>query len=282
MADLFHELDDDGWLAMLNRSLDDPSVGLPGFPPAETQALFVGFSGADALRPAFHLYKMVAARLGGRLGSANILDFGAGWGRVIRMFLRETAPERLFSVDVDPEILEVCRQTGVPGTLTQVDPLGVLPFPDGYFGACYSFSVFSHLAEAHALRWLQELIRVTEPGGSIVFTTSDRRLLDVCVACFHKQVDRNPVEENYARFFPDPVAAKAAFLAGQHVFGPTGGHSPVLDKQAYGWACIPAPWVGAHFGDDVRMELFSMSEALGQTVICLTVKKGQATPSTAR
>ena len=264
-------LSDEEWLSRLTRSQFDSTLGLPGFPSEHVQSTFVGSSGETALRDAFDFYRIVLNHAGPSVRDVNVLDFGVGWGRIIRLFLRETDPARLFGVDVDPEILRLCAAMRVPGTLSRIAPDGVLPFADDMFGVTYALSVFSHLSEAAAERWLKELTRVTKPGGTLVFTTMDQRFLDLCRGCFQKTENRNQYEEIYARLFADPSLANERFQAGQHVYAPTGGAADVLDPKEYGWAAIPQAWLERALRGTARIDSYDGAGVVRQGVYCLTV-----------
>jgi predicted RNA methylase len=41
----------------------------------------------------------------------RILDFGCGWGRILRFFLKDVPAKNLIGVDVDPEVIEICKET---------------------------------------------------------------------------------------------------------------------------------------------------------------------------
>ena len=270
---MFNQLSDEAWFAKLIRSQSDLSLGLPGFPSDAVQRTFVGQSGETALKEAFVFYQAVLRRLGAGVRETNLLDFGVGWGRIIRMFLRDTDPSRLYGVDVDTVILKTCADTKVPGTLLEVSPDGKLPFPDNFFGCSYSFSVFSHLSESGALHWLKELIRVTDNGGAVMFTTTDQRFLDLCHGCSLKLEGRNSYEDLYAKMFSDPVEAKARFKSGQHVYASVGGASGALKPESYGWAAIPQEWVERNCRGLVRVDSYILPPQFQQAVFTLTVTK---------
>jgi 2-polyprenyl-3-methyl-5-hydroxy-6-metoxy-1,4-benzoquinol methylase len=86
-----------------------PRAGRCGYPSVELQVNTVGCSGAAALLQAFRFWVDVrdACRpLGLVLGPATrILDFGCGWGRIARFFFRDTRPENVTGIDVDPEFI---------------------------------------------------------------------------------------------------------------------------------------------------------------------------------
>ena len=54
-----------------------------------------------------------------------------------------------------------------------------LSFPDGHFDLVYNHSVLTHLPEDMQDRWLEELQRVTAPGGIVVLTTHGPAQLEI-------------------------------------------------------------------------------------------------------
>jgi SAM-dependent methyltransferase len=241
------ELSDEEWLDLMIEGLERGRPGVPGGPPPEVQARFVGWSGEAALRECFEFY-LLAKRLAGpdRL-AGRVLDFGVGWGRLIRLFAHDVTPDRLHGVDVDPEIVGVCGETGVPGVLEVVEPGAALPFPDGHFTLAYAYSVFSHLSADAAEHAFGELARVLGPGGQLTFTTQGSRFLDLCCAIRDKARSGSlePAEATIDSFFPDPQRARKTFRKGGHVYSGVGG-SGVLTGDFYGWAAVPERWLRKH------------------------------------
>lgn len=109
--------------------------------------------------------------IGRSLGEhGSILDFGCGPGRVLA-WLADAAPgASLHGSDIDARAVDWVRQN-MPWvdarTNTENPPLG---WPDGSFDLVYCHSVFTHLDEGHQDRWLEELRRVTRPGGTLVLS----------------------------------------------------------------------------------------------------------------
>jgi len=76
-------------------------IEFPHFPPPELQEQIHGNSGEPALRDAAEIYRFVSSRPLFRqtaVSGANFLDFGAGWGRISRLFLRDFDLSRQFCV----------------------------------------------------------------------------------------------------------------------------------------------------------------------------------------
>lgn len=182
---VFGRLSDERWLKVLQRSIKDPVIDgfrLPGFPPEHLQSKTVGSAYDHALREACNFYSYVkdvcAKHASPVRPGTEILDFGVSWGRIIRFFLKDVDPATLHGVDISPEFLGAARDTGVPGHLHQIQPLGRLPYPDGAFDLVYAYSVFTHLPEHVQDHWLAEISRTLKPGGLLVATVEPPRFLD--------------------------------------------------------------------------------------------------------
>ena len=98
---------------------------------------------------------------------ARVLDAGAGTGLVGEL-LSELGYADLVAMDLSPGMLEQANSKGVYRECHQMVMGEHLDFPDDHFGAVVSVGV---LTVGHApASSLDELIRVTKPGGYIVFT----------------------------------------------------------------------------------------------------------------
>src|SRR5262245_41067579 len=106
---VFADVSDEEWLQIMIGSVAGSrarGVRLPGFPPDELQRTFVGSAGEQAIREGFAFYRIVndyAAQLNRPLrASSRVLDFGCGWGRILRLFLKDVKSKNLCGIDVDP------------------------------------------------------------------------------------------------------------------------------------------------------------------------------------
>lgn len=109
-----------------------------------------------------------AKALEGRIAAdAPVLDFGAGTG-LVGQALHDLGFRRIAAADLSREMLAHARARGVYETLHQVDAGAPLPFADDAFAAVVAVGV---LTQAHAPpEAMREWVRVTRPGGFIVFT----------------------------------------------------------------------------------------------------------------
>jgi SAM-dependent methyltransferase len=241
---------DDAWLRMLVQAADSPTiegVRFPASPAPDWQAAFVGSSGVSALHEAFQFYRLItgqARELGQPLNRASrVLDFGCGWGRYIRFFMKCVASNNLFGVDVDPDMIGFCKISGLPAQFSTVPPFGPTGFEAKSFDLIYAYSVFSHLAEPAHLAWLQEFCRILRPGALLVITTQARHFMDHVQLVKEKAPEaRSDWERSLCMGFPDPAAVLAAYDRGDFVFADTGGgdHRP---PSFYGEALIPQNYI---------------------------------------
>ena len=103
----------------------------------------------------------------------SILDFGCGCGRVLAALHCERTPsQKIYATDIDSEAIGWCS-----ANYPQVAEFSVnsvtppLAYSDHAFDFIYSVSIFTHLPEDMQFSWLQELRRVTKPGGYLLLTT---------------------------------------------------------------------------------------------------------------
>jgi SAM-dependent methyltransferase len=277
-----HQYTDEEWLELMIDGLEGRRADVPGGPPSEVQTRFVGLSGGSALRKCFGFYRLTKRLYGGDLADDCVLDFGVGWGRMMRLFAHDVPREHLFGVDVDAEILDVCKQTEVPGSLGLVEPGGRLPFDDASFGLAYAYSVFSHLSAEAALEAFGELARVVRPGGQLTFTIQGRRFLKLCCT-LRKKSRRNVLTEAEATidsFFEDPFLARANYGKGEYVFTGIGGTAGVLTGDFYGWAAIPESWLRSNLRHFVLDDITD-DPAVDEQVI-VTARRTSRSPTIGR
>ncbi len=246
---VFSDVTDEAWLQVLIDSLREPvarDVRLPGFPPESLQRQFVGSAGVDTLREAFQFYRTVkgySARERRPIAANDrILDFGCGWGRMVRLFLKDVLAGNIVGVDVDPDVVAICKATFPYGTFRVVPPVPPTDLPAGHFDIAYAYSVFSHLNEPTHLQWVRELARILKPGGLLLVTTQGRNFIHFCASIRLQGNLESGWHQALARSFTDPDAALAAYDRGEFLHEPTGGgdHRPA---SFYGETLIPRGYV---------------------------------------
>jgi trans-aconitate methyltransferase len=244
-------LDDQQWLDLLIRSIEEreiDGVRFPGFPDQAVQRGFVGSANEPTLREAFSFYCLVkgyAAELGMPIGEdRRFLDFGMGWGRFLRFLWKDVSVSNLYGCDVDPDIIQTARDLGVPGNLDRLYAYGKLPYPDGFLQGAMAYSVFTHLPEPVHRHWLLELARVMQPGAVFSFTVEPQRFVD-----FIESVP-NETSSDWHRALHAYAAGANEFRAGydrgELVYIPTGG-GDFRGAEVYGDAMVPLSYIEANW-----------------------------------
>jgi SAM-dependent methyltransferase len=254
----YNRLSDEAWLRTLMDSIDGrATIPMPGFPPAELQAGFVGSSNEDAIREAWNFYMLMSERraeYGITLGrGSHVLDFGCGWGRFARMFLRDVPEENIWCADSWDLALNTCIETGVPGRMIQLQQMPPSMLPTAQFNTAFAYSVFSHLSPAAHRAWRAEFARVIKPGGLIFITTEARWFIDNC-----QHLRDNPAEvtsywhELLAKSFIAYKESLARYDQGEFVYAANGG-GPSLPPEFYGDAVVPRGYFEAEWGDEFEV-----------------------------
>ena len=140
-----------------------------------------------------------------------VLDFGCGCGRVLRYFARYKGV-RLHGTDYNPRPIAWCRQRlgggSQSGSAAQFETNQLappLPYPDASFDLVYALSVFTHLDEELQRAWLDELRRVSKPGGHVLITMHGAAYLP----------GLSPPEQ--AEFAADRLVVRRRHLAGKNI-----------------------------------------------------------------
>jgi 2-polyprenyl-3-methyl-5-hydroxy-6-metoxy-1,4-benzoquinol methylase len=257
-SNLFSTCSDEEWLAILRRSVVEEVVDgiqFPRFPNPIVQSNFVGAANESALQEAFLFYtflKKSSATLGTPITSeSRVLDFGCGWGRFSRFFWKDVDVDNIHGVDIDPDIITLCRDTGVPGTFHTLTSQGTLPFPNRYFSHVLAYSVFTHLPEKAHSYWLTEIARVMQHRATFSLTLEPRRFLDF-IAGLNLVAAETPWHKSLARFANSAEMLKKAFDSGEFVYLPTGG-GKYREADVYGEAVVPLSYIQKHWGRDFHI-----------------------------
>jgi Methyltransferase domain len=254
----YHRLSDEAWLDTLLMSIDGKSsVPMPSFPPAGLQAGFVGSSNEVAIREAWCFYTMMAEqrkKYGLELGAkSHVLDFGCGWGRFARMFLRDVPADNIWCADSWDLAINTCRGTGVRGQMIQLEQMPPTTLPAAQFDTAFAYSVFSHLSPKGHLAWRTEFGRVMKPGSLVFITTQGRWFIDKC-----QDLRDNPEKvisywhELLAKSFVDHDDCVARYDRSEFLYAPNGGGAS-LAPEYYGDAVVPRSYFEKEWGADFEV-----------------------------
>lgn len=270
-----HKLTDEQHYEMIIDSLQNPVINglkMPGFPIDNIQKQFVGATQQAALLEAYNFYKVVklyCQTLDNPIRpNTRIVDFGCGWGRIIRFFFKDIYPENIHGVDVDPEMISFCSDAMQVGSYGIVDSVPPTKFKDNSIDVIFAYSVFSHLAPSVAVKWVQEFSRILRPNGLILITTQARYFLDYVESLKGKELDfawhkgivnaLDPIDETRRRYDN-----------GEFIYVPTGGGG-VRSSDYYGEALIPRKFVEEEFSKYLKFRYFLMDHSLlAQTLIIM-------------
>jgi SAM-dependent methyltransferase len=182
--DLYGGLTDEEWRDLLIRSINEPEIDaipFPLFPERELQDQMHGHSGEMSLNEAQEFYSFVKSRDNARKAmgpDATFLDFGSGWGRIARLFLRDFDLRNIFGFEPNLAYCAVARSLNPYICFLNGDFTPDRTLPPDRFDLVIGFSIFSHLSERSAGDWLEEIARIMRPEACGVFTTLGGRFLD--------------------------------------------------------------------------------------------------------
>jgi 2-polyprenyl-3-methyl-5-hydroxy-6-metoxy-1,4-benzoquinol methylase len=148
---------------------------LPRMASKEVQNHWTGSSGLTLLVQSCAFVRAVREgflrHTGRPLDGLPVLDYGCGWGRLLRIMLAVTGPENLFGCDPWRKSLEACDGDHVRANIAQSDYLPAnLPFIDRTFPFIYAFSVFTHLSERAATAALSACRKHIAEDGLMAIT----------------------------------------------------------------------------------------------------------------
>lgn len=177
----FHDLNDEIWRTLLLKiATAYPRIlaVLPDWPDEDLQRKWVGNAGIvlhEQSSGFIRNLKAAYAKFGAKpLAASTVLDFGMGWGRLIRYLAKDVPAENLLGCDPEPKMISLCQELKVPGKFRKSDyrPKS-LPF-DEKIDLIYAFSIFTHLSERTHLECLRCLHATLNSGGIAVITIRPR------------------------------------------------------------------------------------------------------------
>lgn len=147
---------------------DYPTIGK--MVSKERQLKWTGWSGHKLAKQTYdfvNLMMLHAYRLGLKTDlSMKVLDYGCGWGRMLRMMPYFTSPENIYGCDPTKMSIQLCQDYNVPGHHAMIETRPTqLPFGTTKFDLIFAYSVFTHMnadVAQNAMRLFRE--RITDKG----------------------------------------------------------------------------------------------------------------------
>jgi len=184
-------------------------TGLP-IPPTRLRFRVAGRRGAASFlevgRRCRDDLEAALSGVGRPLGSfERILDFGCGCGRTLS-FMSDLAGS-VHGCDIDAQAIRWCARNLRFAEFRVNAPEPPSPYGDGAFDLVYSISVLTHLPEELGLRWIEDLRRVTAPGGIVAVTTHGRATWNRLTAEEIEGVERDGFlfrrDDSWSAIFPE-------------------------------------------------------------------------------
>jgi len=258
-------LSQDEWFAAVCESYLNPPVvvngkELPAFPTDTIQANTTGQSGVKTLKEAFIFYQDCIETFRDLRASIepqhHLLDFGVGWGRIARFFLRELPIENIYGIDVMEEFVQICARTFRNDNFRVTTPFPPTQIPAGKFNFIVGYSVFSHLSEYACASWMKEFGRILTTGGLLALTTRGRPFFDFCESLQGK--GHTGYLDALSKLFDDFAHAGSRYDQGEFVHsnreGVAGGGAMTADF--YGETFIPEKYARSAYADLFVLEKF--------------------------
>lgn len=163
------------FLSLPNSGYPTLSRILPAMASEQTQRTWTGAAGVELLKQTASFARQVENNYiryrGKPLQGSTIMDFGCGYGRILRMMYYYSDPENIWGVDAWDMSLETCREARLLGNFAKSDDFPTeLPVAKAAFDLAFAFSIFTHLSPRAAEACLAAVRGHLKPGGLFIAT----------------------------------------------------------------------------------------------------------------
>ena len=271
------KIPDELWLDYLLHTKEIPvryKDIIPEMPSEKVQLHFTGASGRVSLLQSLDFYNLAQIYIPKqkpkeRIGQ-TLLDFGCGWGRITRMWLRLVPGRNIYAVDPMESMIDLCKETIPDVHFYLTDPEPPIPvFENGMFDFLTAYSVFSHLNETYLHLWFEEFSRLMKKNGLLFITTRSRS--------FIAYLQELRVQNSYADYetslkdcFVDIDTAFAEYDKGNIIHQAIGGGS--LSNSFYGETCVPLAYF-SRFNTDFEILGFVPEMKYENNQACVIMRK---------
>ena len=148
---------------------------MPIMPPDDVQKKWVGDSGQTLMNRTCNIARLFQIlyyqATGDSLDGKTILDYGCGWGRLLRIMNYFTDSKKVYGLDVMQSSLDECIKSNIPNQVALCDKSPEeLPFNGVQFDLVFSFSIFTHIPKDVALAILKSVHRRISKNGVFILT----------------------------------------------------------------------------------------------------------------
>lgn len=170
-------LDDFGLILIGMPNIKYPKLSklLPSMASEKVQWDWTGNAGPALLMQTNTFIRFLATSFIGLtkkdMAPIKVLDFGCGYGRMIRSLYYYVDPENITGVDPWGLSIEQCEIHGIGSHVSQSEYLPkTLPVKVRQFDMIYAFSVFTHLSEKAARQALDTLLNYVASDGVLMIS----------------------------------------------------------------------------------------------------------------
>jgi hypothetical protein len=211
---------------------------LPAMASTEVQEQWTGASGYSLLRQSVSFVQNMHTNFvdltGKTLENSNVLDFGCGWGRLLRLMLFFTKPQNLYGCDAWPQSLTLAQESGVPAHLALSKEMPEeLPFVQK-FDLIYAFSIFTHLSKPCTHACLNAIRKSIKQDGLLILTVRPVEFWQYSKDAYPDWVDRLITEHNHEGFAFRSHAADNPLST----YGDTSISKRYIEEKFEGWQLV--------------------------------------------
>lgn len=176
---------------------------------------------------------------GKQLSDAKILDFGCGWGRLIRLMYKYSEPDNIYGCDPWDMSIDKCKEHNIQANLALSEYLPEsLPFPGVKFDLIYSFSVYTHLSKKAITQTLRACRDSIADNGVLAITIRPKSYWDYHVDTVDK-VDRDKMKALHDTIgFAHTGHAQRVQADGETLYGDTSMTIDYIKKNWTEWTVV--------------------------------------------
>ncbi len=175
---LFGDIDDALFAYLCINSFDGfPHIkaAMPAWAPAEIRHQATGhFSEHEHVQDALSFWTRVRDRFirhsGKRIADSRVVDFGAGWGRILRFAAKDIPQSCLWAVEPNPVFMDLLHQSKIPAQLVAGDWESRNRLELWEIDLIFSYSILTHASDQLVRNIVARWAEITRPGALVAFT----------------------------------------------------------------------------------------------------------------